>query len=48
VVAVPISSPETTSSTRRFCWRPAAVSFVVTGFVLPKPMAVTLFDEMPL
>ena len=47
VVAFPISSPETTSSTRRFCWRPAAVSFVVTGFVFPKPAAVTLFDAIP-
>ena len=37
----PMISPETTSSTRRFCWRPAAVSFVATGMDSPKPFAVT-------
>ena len=37
---VPITSPETTSSTRRFCWRPSAVSFDATGCVLPNPCDV--------
>src|SRR5207253_4078792 len=42
-MGVPMMSPETTSSTLRFFWRPAAVSFEATGFSLPKPLAVT-FD----
>src|SRR5947209_8534149 len=29
-MTVPITSPEITSSTRRFCWRPWAVSFEAT------------------
>jgi hypothetical protein len=36
----PISSPETTSSTRRFCCRPAEVALVDTGRCLPNPSAV--------
>src|SRR3954452_15819485 len=36
----PIASPETISSTRRFFWRPAAVSLSATGMVLPPPIAV--------
>ena len=32
-------SPETTSSTRRFCCRPAAVSLVATGWPSPSPNA---------
>src|ERR1035437_7256555 len=39
-IVVPITSPETTSSTRRFCWRPSAESLVATGCVLPNPCAV--------
>jgi len=39
-IAVPITSPETTNSTRRFCCRPSAVSLDATGCVLPKPCAV--------
>src|ERR1035437_9337526 len=39
-IVVPITSPETTSSTRRFCWRPSAVSFDATGCVLPNPCDV--------
>ena len=35
----PITSPLTTISTRRFCWRPAAVSFEATGPSLPSPTA---------
>jgi hypothetical protein len=30
-ITVPITSPEITSSTRRFCCRPDAVSFEATG-----------------
>src|SRR4051794_38024785 len=30
-IAVPITSPEITSSTRRFCCRPLGVSFEATG-----------------
>ena len=29
------------TSTRRFVWRPSAVSFVLTGCVSPNPLAVT-------
>ena len=32
---VPMMSPETTSSTLRFCWRPVELSFVATGWELP-------------
>src|ERR1700730_6930637 len=39
-IVVPITSPETTSSTRRFCWRPSAVSFDATGCVLPNSLEV--------
>jgi hypothetical protein len=35
--AVPMASPERTSSTLRFCWRPSAVSLPAMGSVLPKP-----------
>ena len=31
-----------TSSTRRFCWRPAAVSLLATGRVSPKPATVPM------
>ena len=33
--ALPIDSPETTISTRRFCWRPADVPLVATGRLSP-------------
>ena len=33
----PMTSPETTNSTRRFCCRPAAVSLVATGWLSPNP-----------
>src|SRR5579863_6835966 len=39
--ALPIASPDRISSTRRFCWRPSAVSLVAMGSVLPKPRAST-------
>jgi hypothetical protein len=38
-IGVPITSPETTNSTRRFCCRPAAVSLVATGWDSPNPRA---------
>lgn len=38
----PIGPPVTTISTRRFCCRPAALSFVATGLALPNPTAVTV------
>ena len=44
---VPITSPETTNSTRRFCCRPAAVSFVATGTVSPNPFAVRMSPLNP-
>jgi hypothetical protein len=34
----PITSPETTISTRRFNWRPAAVPLSATGSALPSPV----------
>jgi len=46
-ITVPITSPETTISTRRFCCRPPAVSFEATGCVLPKPFAVTELAAIP-
>src|SRR3984957_10748768 len=47
VSVVPRISPETTSSTRRFCWRPAAVELSATGIVFPKPWLVTLVGGTP-
>ena len=47
VTALPIASPDTRSSTRRFCWRPAELSLVATGKVLPKPFALTEFVATP-
>lgn len=38
---LPIELPLTTNSTRRFCWRPAAVAFVATGLDSPNPFVVT-------
>jgi hypothetical protein len=40
-ISVPINSPEITSSTRRFCCRPSAVSLEATGWAFPKPRVVT-------
>ena len=40
-ISVPIRSPEMTISTRRFSWRPCAVSLDATGWLLPNPLAVT-------
>ena len=36
-----MASPLTTSSTRRFFWRPSGVSLEATGCVLPNPFDVT-------
>lgn len=44
---LPIASSDTRSSTLRFCWRPAALSFEATANVLPKPLAVTEFAATP-
>jgi len=44
---IPMTSPDTTNSTRRFCCRPEAVSLEVTGCVLPNPRALSEFIEMP-
>jgi unsaturated chondroitin disaccharide hydrolase len=44
---VPITSPDTTSSTRRFCCRPAAVSLPTAGIVSPNPFAVTDVEGTP-
>ena len=38
---IAMMSPEMTSSTRRFCCRPADVSLVATGWPSPKPVAPT-------
>ena len=40
-------SPDTTSSTRRFCCRPEAVSLDATGIVFPNPLAVTESSGIP-
>ena len=45
VTWVPITSPETIISTRRFSLRPAAVLLSATGRVLPKPRAITLLID---
>ena len=46
-ISVPITSPETTSSTRRFSWRPLALSLEATGWVSPNPLVVTEPDAIP-
>lgn len=43
----PIISPDTMSSTRRFCCRPSAVSFDAIGCAFPRPRAVTDAAGMP-
>ena len=40
-IFVPMTSPDTMISTRRFCWRPAAVLLSATGIVSAKPWDVT-------
>src|SRR6202042_3655546 len=46
-IFVPITSPEIMISTRRFCWRPAGVSLLATGFDFPNPVAVIEFGSSP-
>jgi hypothetical protein len=41
LTGLPMASPETRSSTLRFCCRPAELSLEATGRVLPKPFALT-------
>src|ERR1700722_8088564 len=45
VIWVPITSPETIISTRRFSFLPAAVLLSATGSALPSPRAITLLME---
>lgn len=45
--SVPIASPESTSSTRRFRWRPSGVSLPAIGCIFPKPRAVTAAAATP-
>ncbi len=47
LAGLPMASPDTRSSTLRFCWRPAELSFEATGRVLPKPLALTEFVVTP-
>jgi len=46
-IFVPITSPEIMISTLRFCWRPAGVSLLATGFDFPKPVAVIELGSSP-
>jgi hypothetical protein len=46
-IRVPITSPEITISTRRFCCLPLAVPLEATGSLFPKPFAVTEPAAMP-
>ncbi len=47
VTRLPMRSPDTRSSTLRFCCRPAESPFEATGEVLPKPFALTEFAATP-
>src|SRR5262249_6751430 len=47
VMGIPMTSPATTSSTRRLRCLPAAVSFEATGIVFPKPCAPSDMIGMP-
>ena len=47
LVRSPMASPDSTSSTRRFCLRPSAVSLDATGAVFPKPLALIASEEIP-
>ena len=46
-IFVPITSPETTISTRRFLCLPSVVELSATGVVSPNPRDVTLVSESP-
>src|SRR5579864_5219581 len=41
LTGLPMASPDTRSSTLRFCCRPAELSLEATGRVFPKPFALT-------
>src|SRR5229473_2622460 len=41
LTGLPMASPDTRSSTLRFCWRPAELPLEATGKVLPNPRALT-------
>src|SRR5579864_7204324 len=43
----PMASPETRSSTLRFCCRPAELSLEATGRLLPKPLDETELVDTP-
>ena len=43
----PITSPETTISTRRFFWRPSLVWLSATGLFIPKPFADNVPSSIP-
>jgi hypothetical protein len=47
LTGLPMASPDTRSSTLRFCCRPAELAFEATGKVLPKPRAETEFIPTP-
>ncbi len=47
LTGLPMASPDTRSSTLRFCWRPAELPLEATGKVLPKPLALTEFVATP-
>ena len=46
-IFIPITSPETTISTRRFLCLPSAVELSATGVVSPNPRDVTLASANP-
>ncbi len=47
LTGLPMASPDTRSSTLRFCCRPEALSFEATARVLPKPLADTELAATP-
>src|SRR5208337_1275707 len=47
LTGLPMASPDTRSSTLRFCCRPEELSFEATGKVLPKPLDDTEFVNTP-
>ena len=47
LTGLPMASPDTRSSTLRFCCRPAELSLEATGKVFPKPRAETEFVATP-
>ena len=47
LAGLPMASPDTRSSTLRFCCRPAEVLLEATGKVSPKPLALTASAATP-